>query len=99
MTVNKRSWTGLVGAAFFGMALSFAMGANNPKGTAYPRYTVSHTGPFVHITDNDTNKEHVYVNEPNKPSKYLGYVDLAQVGSPELKATKAEDIKDDKTGK
>lgn len=98
MVPNKRSWFSLVGAAFFGAALTFGMGANNPKApaapaaSAVPKYSVYNQGPFLHITDNDTNKQYIYLNNADQPSKLLGYIDLTQTGQAEIKAVKAEKV-------
>lgn len=67
--------------------------AETPKVVVSPRYTVNHHGPFTQVTDNETNRQYVYVNNPNQPSKLVGYVDLNQAGQPELKATKFENGK------
>ncbi|MCE9566491.1 MAG: hypothetical protein K8U57_31090 [Planctomycetes bacterium] len=89
MATKQRSFLGYVGAGFFGAALTAALGATDPQKTVYPRYNAYNHGPFLHITDNDTNKQYIYLND-NEASKLLGYVDLNQTGKPELKAVKAE---------
>lgn len=89
----KRRWLGLLGAGFFGAALTLTLGADNLRPPVYPRYSVYNHGPFVHITDNTANKQYIYINNPDQPSKLLGYIDLDQTGQPELKATKVDSKK------
>ena len=89
MATTQRSLLGYVGAGFFGAALTMVLGATEPNKTLYPRYAVYNHGQFLHITDNETNKQFIYDNTP-EGSKLLGYVDLNQTGKPLLKAVKAE---------
>lgn len=67
--------------------------AEVPKAVVSPKYSAYNNGPFLHINDHETNKQYIYVNSGNEPSKLLGYIDLTQAGQPEIKAVKFENGK------
>jgi len=88
----------VVGAVLLGAALvlphwSPALAAEQGGSVAGPKYTVIETqGHNLLVTDNSTNRLYYYTIDKDKEIgsdlKLRGWIDLNQVGKPEVKITK-----------
>ena len=77
--------------ASFVLAMMF-IAADKPAKNITPRYSVSSTGVAILITDNQTNKLYMYVNDEkdNTKSKLYGVMNLEDTGKDELSGTKGK---------
>lgn len=96
MQWTHKAALGFVGGILLSLGLTMAVGQSpTPADPTPARYTVQYVAsqprPLYFITDNFTEKLHIYENGP-KGCLLKQVIDLEQVGQPELIATTPEHL-------